>query len=276
MRQTMSLDADAIRRHLGDATARLETLDVFAEIESTNSYLLQQHGPSEGCVRVAATDNQTAGRGRHGRNWQSPSESGLCLSLAYTFSSSPENLPAMTLAVGLGVVKALQEHGVAGVQLKWPNDLVAMDGKLGGILTEAQSQAGGKIFVVTGIGLNVDLSNRPRLKLETDWAQQAIDLKSCVKSVPDKNALASSIVSRLCGLLPDYETGGFEQFRDQWQQHDWLRGRRLTIEAPNQQITGVGAGIADDGSLLVDIGSGDIQRVNSGTVTRTEMAELVT
>jgi BirA family biotin operon repressor/biotin-[acetyl-CoA-carboxylase] ligase len=271
----MSLNADAIRRHLGDATEKLETLEVFAEIESTNSYLMQQPGPREGHVRVAATDNQTAGRGRYGRSWQSPAGSGLCLSLAYTFSSRPENLPAMTLAVGLGVVNALQEHGVAGVQLKWPNDLVAMDSKLGGILTEAQSQAGGTITIVTGIGLNVDLGDHSLLKVEADWAQRVIDLKSFAGSVPDKNVLASSLVSRLCRLLPDYEAGGFEQFREQWQQYDWLRGRTVTIETQKQQITGVGTGIAEDGALLVDTGSAGIQRVSSGTVTGTEVAELV-
>ncbi|MGB5255872.1 MAG: hypothetical protein WBN44_01345, partial [Woeseiaceae bacterium] len=114
----MRLDVDAIRRHLDGAEALVESLEVFSEIESTNSYLMQQPAPSAGRVGVAATDNQTAGRGRYGRRWRSPPGSGLCLSLAYTFSSRPENLPAMTLAVGLGVVNALQEHGVAGVQLK--------------------------------------------------------------------------------------------------------------------------------------------------------------
>lgn len=272
----MSLDAEAIRQRLGEATQKLETLEVFAEIESTNSYLMQQPGPREGYFRVAATDNQTAGRGRHGRSWQSPAGAGLCLSLAYTFSSRPDNLPAMTLAVGLGVIKALQEHGVAGVQLKWPNDLVAKDSKLGGILTEAQSQADGRISVVTGIGLNVDLSDHPQLRIKSEWAQQIIDLRGHAKSIPGKNALASSIVKQLCRLLPDYEAGGFGQFREQWRQYDWLRGRCVTIETPKQKITGVGTGIADDGALLVDTGNAGVRRVSSGTVTRTELAELPT
>jgi BirA family biotin operon repressor/biotin-[acetyl-CoA-carboxylase] ligase len=272
----MTLSADAIRRHLGDATAKLETLEVFAEIESTNSHLMQQPGPSKGYVRVAVTDNQTAGRGRHGRSWHSPPGSGLCLSLAYTFSSRPDNLPAMTLAVGLAVVNALQEHGIEGVQLKWPNDLVAQDSKLGGILTEARAQAEGAISVVTGIGLNLDLSAYPELDLQAGWAQRGIDLKSHAQDPPDKNALASSIVKRLFRLLPDYEAGGFAQFRDQWQQYDWLRGRLLTIETPKQWITGVAAGIADDGALLVEAGSAGIQRVTSGTVTQADMLERVT
>jgi len=103
----MSLSADAIRGRLGDAAARLETLEVFTEMESTNSYLMQQAVPSAGMFRIAATDNQTAGRGRRGSIWQSPPGSGLCLSMAYTFAANPDNLPAMTLAVGLGVVHAV-------------------------------------------------------------------------------------------------------------------------------------------------------------------------
>lgn len=272
----MSLNADAICRHLGDAMTKLETLEVFAEIASTNSFLMQQAAPREGYIRVAATDNQTAGRGRHGRRWQSPPGSGLCLSLAYSFSSRPDNLPAMTLAVGLGVVNALQDHGVEGVLLKWPNDLVAGDNKLGGILTEAQSGAEGAISVVTGIGLNLDLSAYPKLDLQGDWSQRGIDLKSHAQHLPDKNALASSIVTRLCRLLPAYEASGFAQFREQWQQYDWLQGRLLTIETPKQKLTGVGAGIADDGALLVETGSAGIQRVTSGTVTRAETLERVT
>ena len=132
-----NLDADAILGGLGEfASHRIEEFETFAEIESTNSYLLQQPAPSPGRVRVALTDNQTAGRGRHGRTWQSPPGSGLCLSMGYTFARQPSNLPALTLAIGLGVTEALSEVGVHGVLLKWPNDLMADDGKLGGILTE--------------------------------------------------------------------------------------------------------------------------------------------
>lgn len=155
----MRLDSDVIRRSLDEATARrLEILEVFSEIDSTNTYLMQQPGPFPGQVRVAVTDNQTAGRGRHGRTWQSPAGSGLCLSMAYSFASSPADFPALTLAIGLGAISALQSLGVGGVQLKWPNDLIVMNGKLGGILTEAQTQSAGAVTVVTGIGLNVDLS----------------------------------------------------------------------------------------------------------------------
>ena len=111
-----SLDADAIRAGLGElATLRLASFEAFAEIDSTNSYLMQLDAPAVGGFRVALTDNQTAGRGRHGRSWQSPAGSGLALSVAYTFREQPSNLAALTLAIGLGVAETLDALGAPGV-----------------------------------------------------------------------------------------------------------------------------------------------------------------
>lgn len=263
----MQLDAGVIRRALDEeALQRLDMLEVFTEIGSTNSYLMQQPSPAPGQVRVAATDNQTAGRGRHGRTWLSPAGSGLCLSMAYSFALRPTNLPALTLAIGLGVIAALKELGASGVQLKWPNDLIAMDGKLGGILTEAQTQAGGAVTVVTGVGLNIDLSEQPDLAVEAEWARRIIDLKSQVVDLPGRNLIASSLIGSLGKILVDFEAAGFAQFSGQWQQHDWLLGREVRVDSPINRISGIGAGIADDGALLVDTPSSGRQRITSGTV----------
>lgn len=270
----MSLDDNAILQHLGGAPTGLEKLEVFAEIASTNSYLMQRPGPARGCFSVAVTDNQTAGRGRHGRRWQSPPGSGLCLSMAYTFAAVPGNLPALTLAVGLGVVHALQREGIGGIQLKWPNDLIAGDGKLGGVLTESQSQRGA-VVIVTGIGLNVDLGDRPGLQAEAGWAQRIADLKTHAERVPDSNALTASLIGSVGRLLMQYDAGGFDQFREEWQQHDWLRGRRVTVETARRELSGTAVGVADDGALLIDTGTGGVQRISSGTVSAADVAERI-
>ena len=81
--------------------------------------------------------------------------------MAYSYAVSPENLPALTLAIGLGVINALNGLGVDDVQLKWPNDLILKNGKLGGILTETQALKDSAVTIVTGIGLNIDLSEQP-------------------------------------------------------------------------------------------------------------------
>jgi len=269
-----NLDADLIRRNLGAAAAaRLSRLEIFAEIDSTNSYLMQQLAPAPGKMHVAATDNQTAGRGRHGRSWQSPPGSGLCLSLAHTFALPPPNLPALTLAIGLGVIETLKKLNAMAVQLKWPNDLIAMDCKLGGILTESQAQPGGAVTVVTGIGMNIDLDEQVDAILALDEARRAIDLKSQVVELPDWNWITASLVTGLSKAIVDYETRGFAPFSSQWSEHDWLFGREVTINTAGRQITGKGAGIGDDGALLVDTPSEGRQRVTSGSVVTTGARE---
>ena len=262
-----NLDAGVIRQSLGELlSSRLAAFEALPEIDSTNSYLMQQAAPAPGQVHVVVTDNQTEGRGRHGRTWQSPPGSGLCLSLAYTFEQQPADLSALTLALGLGVIDALESLGVTGVQLKWPNDLVAADGKLGGILTETQAQRSGEISVVTGVGLNVDLGGDPDFAIETDWARRVSDLAGLVDEVPRRDELAARLIDRMGGTFLEYETGGFGSFIHKWPGRDWLLGRELTIDTPQVQITGIGAGVADDGALLVDTGAGACSRITSGSV----------
>jgi len=261
------LDAEVIRRIIDEAAAaRLGDLEIFEEIASTNSYLMREPVPVAGRTRIAATDKQTAGRGRHGRTWQSPPGSGLCLSMAYTFLKQPENLSALTLAMGLGAAKAMQALGVDGVKLKWPNDLVFKGGKLGGILTEAQAQAGDTVTVVTGIGLNIDLGERADFRIEKDGPLGVVDLKRHVAELPDRNRIAATLVSGMSKTFVDYEAGGFGEFADRWSEYDWLLGRELTIDLAQRQLSGIAAGVADDGALLIDTPSDGRHRVTSGSV----------
>jgi len=263
----ISLDADVIRESIGEAAAaRISGFDAFPEIESTNTYLMQRTGPPPGRLHVAATTNQTMGRGRHGRTWQSPPGSGLCLSLAYTFGVQPANLSALTLAIGIGVIDALADTGVGGVQLKWPNDLIADDGKLGGILTESQSQASGAVTVVTGVGVNVNLGDMSNFELEVDSARRVADLARFAATLPKYEDLAARLIDSLCTTFVDFEADGFDRYARRWVEHDWLYGRDLVIDTEQRQVAGTGAGIADDGALLVDTGKGGIHRITSGSV----------
>jgi BirA family biotin operon repressor/biotin-[acetyl-CoA-carboxylase] ligase len=264
----MQLDGEAVRNALGESTrSRLAVLEVFPEIESTNSYLMGRPGPAPGHIDAVVTDNQTHGRGRHGRTWQSPPGSGLCLSLAFTFAAQPANLPALTLAIGLGTIEALASLGVVGVQLKWPNDLVANDSKLGGILTETQPHKSGAITVVTGVGINVALGNE--VDIDSEWSHRVADLSGIVDTMPPGNLMAARLIDALCTTFLKFEAHGFSGYAQEWSGHDWLYGRDVTIDTPQSEVSGVGAGIADDGALLVDTGSGSITRITSGSVVTT-------
>lgn len=260
-----SLDADAIRDAIGGVAAdRLTELEAFAEIESTNSYLMSGTVPGPGRLHVALTDNQTAGRGRHGRRWVSPAGSGLAMSLAFTYPRIPPQLPALTLAIGLGVIDALEDIGARGLKLKWPNDVMAGEGKLGGILTETRMQAGDAVTVVTGVGLNVEL--RELLDLGSAGERTVADIAGLVSSLPSRNLLAARLITRLCTVLVGYEAAGFARFAERWSRCDWLRGRRLTIDTRERRVSGTAVGVDADGALLVDTGAAEVHRVTSGTV----------
>ncbi len=262
-----SLNADVIRTFAAaPAKARLANIRVFAEIDSTNSYLMQVPGPTPGKISIAATSNQTAGRGRHGKVWQSPPGSGLCLSAAYTFASQPDNLPALTLALGLGVISALEELGATGVELKWPNDLVAKDGKLGGILTEVQQQSASTVTVVTGVGINVDLPETQDVGVESDWARQVVDLKELCDTLPTQNEISGKLTTHLLNSFVEFEQSGFGPMVERWSSYDWLLGRQISVDTATELVSGVGASIANDGALLIETPKDGIRRITSGTI----------
>ena len=129
------LDTHAIRSGLpASDAAGLASCEVAWEIDSTNAELLRRHATAG--VQVLLAESQTAGRGRRGRAWASPLAAHLYLSLQRRFDGGVAALSGLSIAVGVAAAEALRALGFAQVGLKWPNDLLAGDRKLGGILIE--------------------------------------------------------------------------------------------------------------------------------------------
>jgi BirA family biotin operon repressor/biotin-[acetyl-CoA-carboxylase] ligase len=247
-----NIDAAAIRAALNTAIlSRMMQLDVFPEIDSTNAWLLSQPAPQSGRHRVAIANHQTAGRGRGGRRWVSAPGSSLCLSIAYTFRVKPGNLSALTLALGVAAVHALRDSGVHDVQLKWPNDIVAGDGKLGGMLAETHGRSAAGATVVLGIGLNLALPAEILASVESDWAQSPVDLHGILGRRVPREALSAAIINHVIDSLLTYEGRGFDAFVDAWRRYDWLRGRTVAVDLPGGEVRGTASGIDVDGALLV-------------------------
>ena len=258
--------ADDVLGRMGHAERRLlDVLEAFAELESTNTWLLQQESPPPGRFRAVIAEHQTAGRGRNEKIWHSTPSSSLCLSLAYTFAKAPRNLPSLTLATGVGIAAALLTLGAHGIALKWPNDLVANDGKLGGILTEIHSGGGAGQTVVVGVGLNIDLSNAMRYTPPASWTVKITDLAHCMATLPDRSALAAAIIASLIDSVGRFEREGFGAFHSTWQNSDWLKGKTVRVQQSHGLITGIADGIDDDGALLVRTDA-RTERVVSGSV----------
>lgn len=248
------------------ARTGLEKLEVFSSIASTNTYLMTEPPPAVGRFRVAIADHQTSGRGRHFRRWLSAPGEGLCLSLAYTFAGTAAEIGGLTLAIGVGVVRALQQLDVPGISLKWPNDIVALDGKLGGILTEVQSGGTEHATVVTGIGLNVDVRDGIDFGAERDWSHRAVDLKRVVPDPPSRELIAGSLIENLYLTMRHFETVGLSGFMDDWREFDWLRGREVMVDTADRQITGLAGGIGDSGELMIHTDGGTVPVISGSIV----------
>jgi BirA family biotin operon repressor/biotin-[acetyl-CoA-carboxylase] ligase len=260
------LSADKIRALIRERpVSHLDILEVFPEIESTNSYLLDQPCPPPGRYRVAVADHQTAGRGRMNRSWLSPASSGLCMSVAFTFRNMPENFPSLSLAIGIGIAQALEKQGVRGIGVKWPNDIVSPGGKLGGILSEIVPVKGDGVTVVVGVGINVDFKNIDTSVAFSSRPGKAVDLASCCDNLPSRAVIAAALIECLFDTMVRFEASGFSPFRESWRKYDWLHGQEVTINT----AAGIGAGIADgvdvDGALLINT-KGSRRRFTSGSV----------
>lgn len=264
------LNADSIRCLLPQATLQsLAELSTFSEIGSTNSYLLQRPEPSPGMMSVAIAEQQTSGRGRRGRRWYSPSRSGLWMSLAYTFDSRPANMSALTLAIGASLADELVILGVSETGLKWPNDLMVGDRKLGGILLESSS---GGMTAVAGIGINTALPQDANDHIEAGI--EPIDLSSILTDPPSIDHLAARIIERLQATLHQFDRDGFKSFVAGWSRFDTLAGLEIVVRSGDVEQTGTAQGITDDGALILK-GKHGIERIVSGSVRIVDCREAV-
>jgi BirA family biotin operon repressor/biotin-[acetyl-CoA-carboxylase] ligase len=245
--------------------AQIETLQVEWVLDSTNTRLLEALPPHNGAAAVVLAENQTGGRGRRGRNWVAPPGGAICLSVAWQYPDLPADLSALSLAVGVVTAEALAELRVDGVRLKWPNDLVTADGKLGGILIEMRAEAGGPVHIVVGVGINVLLDETARAAVAATGSA-ADDIRAHCTPVPDRNAIVATLLARLVPVLADFPRQGLAPHLANWNARDALQGREVRIENAGELTRGVARGIDAHGALLVETPSG-VQRFISGEVS---------
>lgn len=240
------LDVAAITRSLSaPARAVLQQLDVVVETGSTSSDLLARR--DQLCSGTALlAEAQTAGRGQRGRNWQSPLASGFFGSLFWRFDRGLAGLGGLSLAMGVCAVEALAEIGVTA-KLKWPNDIMVSDRKLGGILIDAGGEAQGDCHVVIGLGLNGRL---PRAVAE-QIDQPNTDLHQWLDRDPDRNRLAAALLSHLCCGLQRFSQSGFAAFHERFEALDGLRGRTVIVQLAGSCSLGTADGVDDSARLCV-------------------------
>jgi BirA family biotin operon repressor/biotin-[acetyl-CoA-carboxylase] ligase len=162
------------------------------------------------------------------------------------------------------VLRALGRLGFADLALKWPNDIVHRERKLGGILIDLRGEAAGPAYVVVGVGINLRL---PAATLDTLRAEglDVTDLAS-VGVAPGRNVIAAALVNELALALEEFGARGMDAFADEWRRADALAGRPVRVFQGEQMHEGMACGVDADGALLLDADGGR-RRVLSGEVS---------
>ena len=262
------LAAERILEKLSEAVRkRVRSLEVAWTVGSTNTELLSRANPPNGSSEVMLAEYQTAGRGRRGRAWLAPPGGAICLSLSWTFRDVPADLGALGLVIGVCELRAQHELGVTGAKLKWPNDLLVDERKLGGILIELRAESDGPACVVIGIGLNVALG-APLLAKIAETGIAATDLVTAGLAEPSRNAVAGALVDSCVRGLLEFERDGLRPFVENWRDSDALQGKMVDVRGAVGEVTrGLARGVDLHGALLVETAEEGLKKFVSGDVS---------
>lgn len=235
------------------------TLELHDVAESTNSLLMRmaaEGAPHGSCV---AAELQRSGRGRRGRVWHAGLGGGLTFSLLWRFNRGAAALSGLSLAVGIGLGRALREMGADDIALKWPNDVLHQHRKLAGILIELQGEMLGPSAAVIGVGLNVRLPQEIREVI----GQPVADLVEILGGPIDRNRLLATVLRHLSDVLGEFESDGFGGLREEWQDQHAYQNQSVRLLLPDgSETAAMVMGVAEDGALLADAGQG-AQRYSS-------------
>lgn len=210
----------------------------------TVAHQLVNEGADEGTVVVA--DEQTEGRGRLGRVWNSQRQSGIWMSLVLKPNIDFRQAPQLTLVAAVAVTRALREKTGLNVEIKWPNDLLINGKKIVGILTEMQADPDRVQSVIIGIGVNVNHDY-----FSEEISSVATSLKLETGQTFDRAEVIGEILSEFSWLYETYLTKGFSLIKPLWEAHSLSIGKKVIARSAKDSIEGEAVGINDDGVLLL-------------------------
>jgi BirA family transcriptional regulator, biotin operon repressor / biotin---[acetyl-CoA-carboxylase] ligase len=255
------LERSRVMQQLGPR-AELFQVELLDVTESTSSVLLNEAVAGAPSGLVVAAELQTQGRGRRGRTWHTGLGGALTFSLLWRFDRGVGALGGLSLAVSVAIVRALRALGVDDVLLKWPNDVMWRHQKLAGVLVEIEGDVMGPSAVVIGIGINVRLEPGVRDRID----QAVVDLAG-TGAPPDRSRLLGILLVHLADVMEAFASRGFAPLKAEWEALSSVAGRMVAVTMPDaSQESGLVAGVADDGALLLQTATG-LRRYYSGDVS---------
>ncbi|MFV3381757.1 MULTISPECIES: bifunctional biotin--[acetyl-CoA-carboxylase] ligase/biotin operon repressor BirA [Pseudomonas] len=220
---------------------------VHETIDSTNAEALRCIAEGEVAPFLVLAEQQTAGRGRRGRQWVSPFAENLYYSLVLRVEGGMRQLEGLSLVVGLAVMRTLQAFGLDGVGLKWPNDLLVGERKIAGILLELVGDPADVCHVVLGIGINVNMQSTDQV--DQQWTSMRRETGVSI----DRNRLVAQLNQQLQHELARHRRYGFAAFQEEWEHANLWQGRKVSLIAGNNRIDGVVLGVDGQGALRLDV-----------------------
>jgi len=214
-------------------------------------------GAPEGTLVLA--EAQAQGRGRLGRSWLSPKYKGIYMSLILKPNILPNSAPVLTLLSAVSICEAIKEFAGLDIRIKWPNDLLLSNKKLGGILTELNAEMDATRFIVIGIGLNV---NNEKKTLPSG----ATSLKEQKEENINRIGLLQEILRKLEANYLLFQEEGSPPIIEKWRNYSLTLGKRVKISCHKEHREGEAIDIDTDGGLLIRKDSGLVEKIMAGDV----------
>ncbi|NWB88853.1 bifunctional biotin--[acetyl-CoA-carboxylase] ligase/biotin operon repressor BirA [Pseudomonas gingeri] len=229
---------------------------VYDTIDSTNAEALRLMEKGAAAPFIVVAERQTAGRGRRGRHWVSPFAENIYYSLLLRIEGGMRQLEGLSLVVGLAVLSALRELGIARAGLKWPNDVLVDNKKIAGILLELVGDPADVCHVVLGVGINVNMQVAEQV--DQLWTSARLETGRSI----DRNELIASLGEKLRFYLEWHQSSGFAAIQAEWEQNHLWQGRKVALVAGVSQVEGIVLGIDQQGALRLQVDG--VEKVFSG------------
>ena len=260
------LIADEIRSRLSTRVIGREII-CHEQLASTNLTAMElgEAGAIEGLVIIA--EQQTAGKGRLGRRWESPASVNLYLSVLLRPAMPPWEVPRLTFLSAVAAARALQDVTGLKVEVKWPNDLLVNGRKIAGLLNEMSAESDAVHHVVLGIGLNINMTAE---QFPPDLRYPATSVRLEKGSSTSRLDVVVALLEHFDRLYAEFQSCGMKPIRQAWQELFAMLGNRVRVELGAASLTGVVAGIDEEGALLLQLPDGKIEKILAGDVLPVE------
>ena len=257
-----ALTADRVLQGLG--TKRLGSrIDVHTELASTNrtAHALAEAGAPEGAIVIA--ESQTRGQGRLGRKWVSPPYLNLYISFVLRPRLDPAESAKITLLAAVAVADTLKDHVPCTPRIKWPNDVLLRGRKVAGILSELVCEPGRTVFVIVGIGVNL---NFPRARMSSDIRERATSVMEEAGAPVNRISITRSLVRNMESRYTEFEERGFAPIARSWNAYARMQGCWVRARTAEEELVGRVRELDGNGFLVLECRDGRTERVVSGDV----------